>query len=166
MCVFSSIYNSSNNIRASNSGKKVRNNYKPVYSAAGVYNLVPDGVINSYDDIQSHAESCDLKLIIEKYNMTGDRRLLDVKQGFFEDISNFPENFADLQNKIIDANMQFMELPLEIREKFSHNPVEFYTEFGTKEFFEKVGVKRKSKEESIEDMVKEGEFVADEQESK
>lgn len=118
------------------SGEKTRPNYKPKFDSRGNYVLEQDGVFNSYDDIQSHAESTDLALIMQRYNMTGDSSLLNVRQGFYEDITGFPANYAEMQNMLIDANNKFMELPLAVREEFGQDPAQFYMAIGTDRFAE------------------------------
>lgn len=137
--------------RYTNSGEKTRPNYKPVYNADGVYELVPDGVINSYDDIQSHADSCDLSLIIERYNMTGDSSLLNQRHGFYEDVTNMPATYAEMQNALIKANNDFLALPLEIREKFGQDPARFYAEYGSPRWMEIMGISSQSSSEPATD---------------
>lgn len=138
--MFSTVYRRAKTV-SSVSGEKTRPNYKPMYDDKGNYTLVPNGVFNSYDDIQSYADSCDLSLIMERYNMTGDASLLNKRHGFYEDVTDMPANYAELQNMLIDADNKFNALPLEIREKFGQDPARFYMSIGTPEFAELMNIK-------------------------
>lgn len=47
--------------------------------------------------IQSFKEDTDIYVILKKFNMSGDISLLNQKQGFYEDISELPDNHFDLE---------------------------------------------------------------------
>lgn len=122
----------------SESGLKTRPDYKPTYGKDGKYRLEVCGEINSYDDIQSYHDSCDLQQIIAKYNMTGNADLLNKRHGFYMDITEFPETYAEMQNAMIKAENEFNALPKEFKEKFNNNVREFFAEMGTESFNEKL----------------------------
>lgn len=136
--MFQNIYNiDRENKPLSNSGCKTRPNYKPTYDSDGKYKLEESGVINTYDDIQSHHDSCDLEQIIAKYNMTGNAELLNKRHGFYLDISEYPQTPAEMQNLMIQAEGEFNALPKEIKSRFNYNVREYFAELGTEGFKEK-----------------------------
>lgn len=147
---FNNVYTKLHN-KKSLPGEKVRPKYRPVYDSHGVYHLEIDGQVNSYDDIQAHAESCDLSLIMERYNMTGDSSLLNQRNGFYEDIIDYPKNYAEMQNELIQANLKFMELPIDIREKFGQDPAQFYMSYGSPEWIDKLGIVKEQEREVIKE---------------
>lgn len=108
------------------SGERVRPNYKPKYNAAGAYELVPDGVLHSYDDVQSHAGATDMNSIIEKYIRTGDERLLQRRAAFFADTTGLPTNYGELHNMLSQADDLFNALPTEVKQQFGNSPALFY----------------------------------------
>ena len=62
--------------------------------------------------IQSFKEDTDIYAILKKFNMSGDISLLNVKQGFYDDISDLPDNHFDLEHmneKITMAYNDYLE---------------------------------------------------------
>lgn len=110
------------------SGEPDRPNYKPRYNENGSYELVQDGVIHCYDDIQAWSPMCDMGQIIERYIRTGDSQLLQRRAAFYADVTNLPKNYAELHNMLADADNIFNSLPVEIREQFGNNPAMFYSD--------------------------------------
>lgn len=110
------------------SGEKDRPNYKPRYNENGSYELVEDGVIHSYDDIQAWSPMCDMGQIIERYIRTGDTNLLQRRAAFYADVTNLPKNYAELHNILADADNVFNSLPVAIREQFGNSPAVFYAD--------------------------------------
>lgn len=110
------------------SGEKDRPNYKPKYNSNGSYELVQDGVFHSYDDIQAWSPMCDMGQIIERYIRTGDESLLARRAAFYADVTNLPQNYAELHNILADADRVFESLPLELREAFGNSPAKFYAD--------------------------------------
>lgn len=110
----------------SNSGEKTRPNYKPMYNDNGSYTLVEDGVIHSYDDIQSWKATCDMSTIIERYIRTGDTSILNQRAGFYADVTQLPTNYAELANTLQNADLFFNALPADVKEQFEFNPAKFF----------------------------------------
>ena len=115
--------------------------------------MVQDGYINSYDDIQSHADSCDMGLIMERYRLTGDTSVFNQRNGFYADVAGFPGTYAEMQNAIIQVNNEFMALPIDIREQFGQDPSVFYAEYGSPKWLSVMGydkpVEVPAKEEGV-----------------
>lgn len=62
--------------------------------------------------IQSFKEDTDIYAILKKFNMSGDISLLNQKQGFYDDISELPDNHFDLEHmneKITMAYSDYLE---------------------------------------------------------
>lgn len=110
----------------SNSGELTRPNYKPMYNENGSYTLVEDGVIHSYEDIQSWKATCDMSTIIERYIRTGDSSILNQRAGFYADVTQLPTNYAELANTLRNADLFFNALPAEVKQQFEFNPAKFY----------------------------------------
>lgn len=110
------------------SGSKTRPNYKPKYTESGAYELVEDGVIHSYEEIQAWKATCDMSSIIERYIRTGDSSLLNQRAGFYADVTALPKDYIELANTLKNADNFFNALPVDVREKFDFNPAKFYAE--------------------------------------
>lgn len=108
--------------------------FTPVFSLkskeSGVIDLEITSEKNTYQEIQSHAESVDIKNIMLRYEM-GDETLLNKRQGQYIDITDMPTNFADIMKTVITAENQFKELPLEIRKEYNFSPSEYIADIGS-----------------------------------
>lgn len=70
---------------------------------------------------QSHKKRCDINTIMAKARKTGQ---MPIKSGaFYGDFTTGVE-YQDYQNKILEANEAFMNLPSDVRKKFNNNPSE------------------------------------------
>lgn len=101
--------------------------------------LKADGVIDTYQQIQSHKESCDIQYIMERF-ANGDATALSKVQGLYGDFTTVPTSLNELQNRVLDAERLFYQLPVETREKFEHNPSLFYSSIGSESFNEILGI--------------------------
>lgn len=100
-------------------------------------NLVENGFMNIYDEIQSHRESVELSTLLQRY-MNGDETALNQQVGMFIDTTDYPKNYAEMFDRVNQAVDSFGELPPELRDLFNNNPVEFWSSLGSAEFMEKV----------------------------
>lgn len=94
--------------------------YSPVFDKEGNLDLQPSGKENLYDFIQSHAESVDIHVILERF-ARGDVTALSKVQGTYGDFTTIPKTYADLLNAVIQGEAYFMSLPVETRAKFDHD---------------------------------------------
>lgn len=99
--------------------------------------LVENGFVNIYDDIQSHRESVELSTLLQRY-MNGDETALNAQPGMFLDTTEYPKNYAELFERVNEAVNSFGELPRELRDLFNNNATEFWTSLGSAEFMEKI----------------------------
>lgn len=102
---------------ASDPGTAIHKLLKPKFDSQGNYELVEAGEVNIYDEIQSHAESCDINVLMKRYQ-NGDAAALSKVQGTYFDSTGMPKTYAEMLNTIIAAESQFNSLPLEERSKF------------------------------------------------
>lgn len=118
----------------SNPGNAEEIEYSPVIGDDGVLSLEAVGKIDVRAEIDSYRESCDLNVIISRFN-NGDVDVLSRTQGSYFDAVDLPHTFADMLNTINTAETEFLKLPLAVRERFDNsfhrwlslmdNPVEF-----------------------------------------
>lgn len=117
--------------------------YAGHYDEKGRVVLEESGRENIYDFIQSHAESCDLHVLMKRYQ-NGDVEALSQKQGFYGDFLDFPKTYAEALNHMNEMERQFMALPVETREKFGNSFTEFLAASAEPDFLDRLGIKKES----------------------
>lgn len=108
------------------SGLKSRPNYKPKYLDNGAYELVEDGFIHSYEEIQAWKATTDMSAIMERYIRTGDSSILNQRACFYGDVTALPKNYVELANTLREADNFFNALPIELKKEYDMNPAVFY----------------------------------------
>lgn len=121
--------------------------YAGYYDDKGRVVLEESGRENIYDFIQSHAESCDIHVLMKRYQ-NGDVNALSQKQGFYGDFLDFPKTYAEALNHMNEMERQFMALPVETREKFGNSFSEFLAASAEPDFLDRLGIKKESVVES------------------
>lgn len=101
--------------------------------------IEPRGPINRYAEIQSYAEETNINTIMTKY-INGDKTVLSKKAGEFMDLTNIPDNIADVFNLTVQAQDAFAHLPTEVKDIFGNNAYLFASKIGTKEWNEIMNV--------------------------
>lgn len=101
-------------------GTRIHPLYAPQYDESGHFDLVQTGEVNVYDEIQSHADSVDINILLKRY-AEGDPEALSRAQAAFMDVSGVPDSYAEVLNRLIDAENAFMQLPLDERAKYDHS---------------------------------------------
>lgn len=139
------------------SGDRYKKTYYPVIDDAGHFDLKEKGVVDTYAEIQSHADSVDINRIIARL-ADGDVSVLEKHKGFFADVSEIPNNYAAFLQIKSDAELVFADLPVEIREQFNFDPGEFIASFGTEKFYN-IFKSESAADEVVDNIVKES--VAD-----
>ncbi len=110
--------------------------YRPVIGDSGAIDLIQDGMINIYDQIQSHKDSCDINLMIKRFE-NGDLTALGTpRDPVYMDVTDMPKTYAELYQKVIDAKNEFNALPLGLREKFDFDPDKYISQIGTAAWFD------------------------------
>lgn len=114
--------------------------FTPKFDAKGNYDLVPAGKKNLYAEIQSHADSCDIHLIMERF-ASGEVDVLSKVQGFYADFADMPSTYQEILNAVIAGEQTFNSLPVEIKDKFGHSFQRWLIEMEAPDFAEKMGFK-------------------------
>lgn len=122
--------------------------YAGHYDEKGRVVLEESGRENIYDFIQSHAESCDIHVLMKRYQ-NGDFDALSQKQGFYGDFLDFPKTYAEALNHMNEMERQFMALPVEIREKFGNSFTEFLAASAEPDFLDRLGIKKEAATEPV-----------------
>lgn len=125
--------------------------YAGHYDEKGRVVLEESGRENIYDFIQSHAESCDIHVLMKRYQ-NGDVDALSQKQGFYGDFLDFPKTYAEALNHMNEMERQFMALPVETREKFGNSFTEFLAASAEPDFLDRLGIKKESVSEPVPDI--------------
>lgn len=121
---------------------------KPTYTANEDGFPVESGTVNIYDEIQSHRESVELSTLLQRYAQ-GDVTALNQIEGVYADVVDMPSTYAELFNRVRDAENSFNALPDDVRALFDNSPVSFWQSIGTPEFASKIGkLDAKAKENS------------------
>lgn len=120
-------------------GDAVKIEYSPVFDEDGVWHLEESGKSDWYSYIQSHKDSCDINLILQRY-ANGDIDALNKRQGLFMDVTEFPKTYAEMLNIVINGEKEFESLPIDVKAKFNHSFSEFVAGIGSKEWAEKLGI--------------------------
>lgn len=136
---FPTFYNQRPDRPKSNPGSRLHDVYSPVYDHNGVLDLEVTGQEDIYEQIQSHAESCDINVLIARYQ-NGDPTALSQRQGMYIDATGMPHTYAEMLNSLISAESTFNSLPVEVRARFGHSFEQFLAQMDSPEFAEKLGI--------------------------
>lgn len=142
----------------SNPGNPIQPEYDVAKDEDGQNILKVVGEYSLYDKIQSYKDSCDLQLILEKFKLTGDPSVINQKQTFYADVTEYPQNYAEMLNLSKKAEEFFYNLPSDDRDKFNNDPDVFFSSIGTDKFNEIFN----SSADVVDDVISESEVVANE----
>lgn len=120
------------------SGEKVL--YTARLDEDGNIQLIESGKEDLYASIQSHKDSCDIHVLLQRY-ADGDVDALTRVQGSFGDFTSMPSSYAELLNALIAGETYFNSLDVETRAKFDHSFEKFMiTMDNMPEFMAKLGI--------------------------
>ncbi len=108
-------------------GSGMKDTYKMHVDADGKRELKKSGEYNLYADIQSYKDSVSIDYILSRF-VNGDETALSRVQGIYGDFTQMPTTMAELQQRVIDAEHLFNNLPLEIREQYNFSASEFFAQ--------------------------------------
>lgn len=112
----------------SDSGTPFLDQYEYEVDKKGVYGLVKtDKKKDVYSEIQADYDSTDINLLMKRFAF-GDLSAIDVKQGFYLDVTKMPTNLAELFDRNSDCQQFFAELPVEVKQMFDNSYTQFFTE--------------------------------------
>lgn len=120
-------------------GEAVKDEFVGRYNKDGVIELVPNGQTDMYSFIQSHADSVDIYVLLNRYK-NGDVAALERVQAVYADVTNMPRNMAELLNLVADGERTFMGLDVNVREQFNNSISEWLASAGSPEWFSKMGL--------------------------
>ncbi|ALS03429.1 VP3 [Gokushovirus WZ-2015a] len=127
---------------SSNLGSRVKTVYSPVFDETGHMELREAGKEDLYAYIQSHKESCDIHVILERF-AKGDVTALQRRQAMFADFTEFPKTYAEMLNSIQTAENYFNSLPVDIRANFNHDFHQFLASMDKSDFLDRMGLEPK-----------------------
>lgn len=128
-----------------NPGNPIKQLYSGSYNERGQVELKEDGVEDLYSFIQSFAESTDIHVILKRYQ-NGEADVLEKVQGFYGDITEMPQTYAEALQRIADSEKVFMSLPVDVRAKFGHSFSEFLAASQDADFLDRLGVHKEQSE--------------------
>lgn len=120
-------------------GQRTKVMYSPVFDKNGVMHLQESGIHDLYAEIQSHADSVDIHVLLQRYQQ-GDIGALARVQGAYGDFTQMPQTFAEALNTMIAAEQYFMGLPVETRAMFGHDFHQFIASMDSPDWTSKVGI--------------------------
>ncbi|MCI9476501.1 MAG: hypothetical protein HFE71_08540 [Emergencia sp.] len=131
--LFPNVYTKNTAEITSSVGSSMQPSYKMTVEKDGQRVLKHVGETDLYAEIQSHKDSCDINYILQRFAQ-GDQTALSKIQGVYGDFTQMPTTLAELQQRVVDAESLFYNLPVDVRAEFNHSPSEFYAQIGTDKF--------------------------------
>ncbi len=111
----------------SQTGSGMKDTFKMHVDENGKRELKKSGEYNLYADIQSYKDSVSIDYILTRF-INGDETALSRVQGIYGDFTQMPTTMAELQQRVIDAEHLFNNLPLDIREQYNFSASEFFAQ--------------------------------------
>ena len=133
-------------------GDRLNPEYKLQINDDGTEDFVVIGYVDTFEMIQSHADSVDLKAIIARCTSSGDMSELYKNEGFYADMTIMPKTRVEALQAIAEAENVWMKLPKEAKEKFDNDVNKFFASAFTDEWYSKLEIPTVK-----EEVVKEGE---------
>lgn len=111
-------------------GSRMQPTYKMHVDELGRRELRKVGEVDLYAQIQSYKDSVDINVLLQRF-ARGDESALSKIQGVYGDFTQMPKTYAELAQRVIDAENIFNHLPIETRREFNFSPSEFFSSIGT-----------------------------------
>lgn len=121
-------------------GTPIKTLYGPIFDDKGVMHLKEIGKHNLYAEIQSHAQSVDIHVLLALYH-NGDKEALSRVQGAYGDFTEMPTTFAEALNAMIGAEQYFNSLPVEVKDRFGQSFHRFMVALDDPGFVSDMGLK-------------------------
>lgn len=123
------------------SGERIKKLYGLAYDDDGVQQLVEKGKVDLYNEIQSHADSVDINVLLTRF-CNGDVKALNKAETMFGDFTNLPTNYAEMLNVLNNADSFFNTLSNDVKAKFNNSSSQFIASLGSPELLQKLGFKQ------------------------
>lgn len=120
-------------------GDPIKLVYSPRYNEDGVLDLVVTGKEDLYDYIQSHKESTDIHVLLERF-VNGEDDVLSRLQGFYADVSDMPKTYAEVLNAVIVGEETFARLPVEVKQRFDNSFAVWMASMDQPDFASRMGI--------------------------
>lgn len=120
-------------------GERFQDTYNSIVTDTGSIDLEVSGKRDLYSYIQSHADSVDINLIVQRY-ASGDGNALNQRNPLYGDFTVYPKTYAEMQQRFIDAENLFMSLKPDDRAKYNHNVSEFISDIGSERWMNVLGL--------------------------
>ena len=132
-----------------NPGNKEEVTYSERRNEQGHPYLVKTGVRNTYEERQSMKGEYDIYNMLARNGYGVSSRMRNNSQ--YIDATAMPSNFHEAYNLMTSQREKFEVLPVEIKQKFGNDWVQWAAQSGTKDWLEKMGIQ---KEEPVKEEVK------------
>lgn len=117
----------------SESGSPYLDEYEYDIDKKGVQQLVKtDKKRNVYDAIQADYPATDINALMLKFSL-GDLSAINVKEGFYTDVTKMPTTMAELFDKAQECEQFFAELPADFKQLFNNSYTEFFSQLNSDE---------------------------------
>lgn len=120
-------------------GSRVKLVYSPRYDDNGVLDLVVTGKEDIYSFIQSHKESTDIHVLLDRF-ANGEIDVLQRMQGFYGDVTSMPKTYAEVLNAVIVGEETFARLPIEVKQRFDNSFAVWLSSMDSPDFAQRMGV--------------------------
>lgn len=120
-------------------GDPVKTVYSPQYDENGNLTLAATGKENLYDYIQSHKDSVDIHVLMQRY-AEGDQSVLMQRIASYGDFTEAPKTMAEVLDSINRGRLVWDSLPVEVRAQFGHSFADFVQDAGSEEWSRKLGL--------------------------
>lgn len=124
-----------------NPGNPIKDVYESRYDAKGTLDLYVSGKEDLYGYIQSHAESVDIHVLLDRF-VNGEADVLSKAQGFYLDASDMPKTYSEVLNSVIAGEQAFNSLPVEVKQRFGNSFSQWMTSFEDPDFLSKMGIQQ------------------------
>lgn len=136
--MFRTAYDGDSEVFYSETGSPYLDEYEYEVNKAGEKKLVKtDRKIDVFERIQADFPSTDINVLMKRFAL-GDTSAINVKEGMYFDATQMPTTYAELFNRAEQAKQYFEKLPADFKEMFNNSYEQFFTEFETKGFQEKL----------------------------
>lgn len=116
-------------------GSPIKKQYQGRIDKNGNIVVESKGEFNLYAYINSFADSVDINVLLARF-ANGDKNALIQRAADYLDITNIPNNIADMLNLVNDGKRLFDSLPVEVKKKFDNNFNKFITTTDSQEWYD------------------------------
>lgn len=128
----------------------------------GKIELVESGKEDLQEMIDSYRDTSDMAFILRQLAL-GDTSVVNARSAMYGDFTKAPSSLMEAKQMMLDGEAAFMKLPLEVREEFDNNFMNWLFNSGTEEWYkkmEKINDNPVLKSEPIVEEVKENSDVS------